>query len=371
AYPAGGWCGLAPGEHCVRAKSAEGVGAKSAEGLRATSGDGCISDQTCITIPSQPTKPAAPTLDKVDPTCTVATGCVTVTSSTTGLTFSIDGGGFAAYPAGGWCGLAPGEHCVRAKSGPYCVSYATCITIPAQPVCVTFEGCTPGYWKNHPEAWGCGYNTYTNFFDVFSVVTNRRGLSLNLKLGQAVAPGGGQFNALARHAVAALLNACHNNVDYPYTQEQIIAAVVQMFNTNGTVTLGSNTYRGWEALKNELDRANNLGCPLNNSNSVPITGNRSKNVTAENFTELKVEAYPNPYTDVVKFTIESDVSGRAQLVVVNMLGQTVGIAYNGLIQANKAQVVQYRVPTNVQENLIYVLRIGGKQITGKLLRLHK
>ncbi|MEO5947418.1 MAG: hypothetical protein ABIP79_11430, partial [Chitinophagaceae bacterium] len=80
AYPAGGYQGLAPGEHCVRAQS-----------LALT---GCISAQACVRINAQPPTPGAPTLGKVDPTCTVATGCVTITSSTAGMTFSIDGGSY-------------------------------------------------------------------------------------------------------------------------------------------------------------------------------------------------------------------------------------------------------------------------------------
>jgi hypothetical protein len=83
---------------------------------------------------------------------------------------------------------------------------------------------------------------------------------------------------------------------------------------------------------------------------------------------LKVSAYPNPFTHVVRFTIESKVSGQAQLEILNMVGQRVATVYNGYIQANKGQVVEYRVPANSQSNLIYMLRIGNQQATGKLLR---
>ena len=47
--------------------------------------------------------PGTPVLDKVNPTCAVSTGKVTVTSATTGLQFRLGGtGDFAAYPDGGW-----------------------------------------------------------------------------------------------------------------------------------------------------------------------------------------------------------------------------------------------------------------------------
>jgi hypothetical protein len=106
-------------------------------------------------------------------------------------------------------------------------------------------------------------------------------------------------------------------------------------------------------------------CP---STSMGISRGAISEVVTDN---LKVSAYPNPYNDVVKFSIESNISGQAQLEVYNMLGQKVKTVYNGYIQANRAQTVDYNVPTAVQENLIYILKIGGRQVTGKLLKLNK
>ncbi|HEV7331534.1 MAG TPA: hypothetical protein VGN63_10890 [Flavisolibacter sp.] len=253
-----------------------------------------------------------------------------------------------------------------------CGETKTCSASFTVPACEVFQGCTPGYWKNHPQAWGCGYTTESMFFTVFNGITNKQGLSPDLKLGQAVDLGGGNYNALSRHAVAALLNACHNNVKYPYTQAQIKSVVAQMFNNkNATVTLGNSTFKGVEALKNEFDRANNLGCPLNNSNYMPTVSTATLEVSPQVFTALKVAAYPNPYSDVVKFTIESDVSGNAQLELVNMLGQRVAVVYNGFVEANTARVIEYRMPATVPENVIYALNIGGKRVTGKLFRVHR
>jgi hypothetical protein len=104
--------------------------------------------------------------------------------------------------------------------------------------------------------------------------------------------------------------------------------------------------------------------------AVTMTAAR-RSTTAEEFNGIAVSAYPNPYTDVVRFTIQSNVSGKAQLEVVNMVGQRLATVYNGMIQANKSQVVEYRVPSAAQQNLIYVLKIGGRQMTGKLLKLKR
>jgi gliding motility-associated-like protein len=101
-YPAGGWSGLATGSHTIKVKNAAG----------------------CITTlnPSIGAAPEAPTatLAVVDPTCAVPTGTITVTSSTTGLQFAIDGGAYASYPAGGWSGLATGSHTIKVKNAAGC-----------------------------------------------------------------------------------------------------------------------------------------------------------------------------------------------------------------------------------------------------------
>jgi hypothetical protein len=76
----------------------------------------------------------------------------------------------------------------------------------------------------------------------------------NLTLEQALKLGGGGINALIRHAVAALLNAAHpdvNSTAFP-TPAHVIAAT-QAAVSGGTV----------EATKNAFEAANEAGCPLN------------------------------------------------------------------------------------------------------------
>jgi hypothetical protein len=82
---------------------------------------------------------------------------------------------------------------------------------------------------------------------------------------------------------------------------------------------------------------------------------------------MNVKAFPNPYTDRVQFNIESSVSGKGSLVVYNMLGQKVKTVFEGYVFAGRGQVVDFKVPAASRANLIYVLTIGGKQTTGKLI----
>ncbi|MCL7412203.1 MAG: MSCRAMM family adhesin SdrC [ANME-2 cluster archaeon] len=87
---------------------------------------------------------------------------------------------------------------------------------------IEFSGCTPGYWKNHLNAWGpTGYAPTDIFNDVFSVGYFEG--SFNLE--NALNARGGGLNKVARHGTAALLNANHPSINYPLTSSEVIAAV--------------------------------------------------------------------------------------------------------------------------------------------------
>jgi hypothetical protein len=89
------------------------------------------------------------------------------------------------------------------------------------------EGLTPGYWKNHLDDWvPTGYGPDDSFNDIFGVVTDPA-----LTLDEAVNKKGNSINSLIRHAVAALLNANHPNIDYDLTEAEVIAIVQEGFAT--------------------------------------------------------------------------------------------------------------------------------------------
>lgn len=128
------------------------------------------------------------------------------------------------------------------------------------------EGCTPGYWKQpqHFDLW-IFYTPDMKFSEVFgmtiTIMWNNKGKPMpltNPTLLQALEANGGGINALARQAVAALLNAS-NPLVHPDpsfdTPAEVISAVQTVLNTPNT--------SDDEALKNKLDFSNNAWCPLN------------------------------------------------------------------------------------------------------------
>jgi len=51
-----------------------------------------------------------------------------------------------------------------------------------------------------------------------------------------------------------------------------------------------------------------------------------------------------------------------------MMGQKLKTVFQGFITAGK-QNFTFSLPTQQRANLIYILRVGDKQVTGKLLQL--
>ena len=102
--------------------------------VTAKSAVGCISSGTAITVNAQPTTPPAPTATAtLQPTCTVATGTITVTAPTgLGMTYSIDGSTYVITT--GIFTLVPSNtYTVTAKSAAGCISTGTAVTVNAQP----------------------------------------------------------------------------------------------------------------------------------------------------------------------------------------------------------------------------------------------
>jgi hypothetical protein len=102
-YPSMGFTGLSAGDYLVEAKSSEG----------------CMGEFK-TTINPTPNAPAEPEVDFIPPTCAVATGTILITSDTSDLEFSIDGGSFVPYPVGGFSDLAPGTYTITVQNVNKC-----------------------------------------------------------------------------------------------------------------------------------------------------------------------------------------------------------------------------------------------------------
>lgn len=141
--------------------------------------------------------------------------------------------------------------------------------VPAQANVVGNEGCTPGYWKTHPDNWFENVDEFGNFTDPIStskplapaLVPADHRLADTTFLEALSFQGGpgveGAEEILLRAAVAAWLNASHEGLGYPLRRGELRTMVYAALASGdrGTI-LELATY---------LDGLNNspYGCPLN------------------------------------------------------------------------------------------------------------
>ena len=92
---------------------------------------GCVSSTAATTINPQPAPPSVPVTSVTQPTCSVATGTITVTSPSSGVTYSFDDG--TTYQASATsAALTAGTYNVVVKSAAGCVSSAVATTVNPQ-----------------------------------------------------------------------------------------------------------------------------------------------------------------------------------------------------------------------------------------------
>jgi len=125
------------------------------------------------------------------------------------------------------------------------------------------QGLTPGFWKNHP-GWPA-FSMTQLVSSVFCTTQVQGGTActlpadaVNETLEAALGNGGGGTDALLRHAVAALLSSASANVDYPWTDAQIVSAVDAAI-ASGNATNVNNLeaqLAGWNQLEANLPPPN-------------------------------------------------------------------------------------------------------------------
>ena len=132
-------------------------------------------------------------------------------------------------------------------------------TPTSTPTPAVFEGCSPGFWKNHPDAYPAPYTPNTTLGSVFTLpgCGGISGLS-GATFDQALRFHGGSTlqaaaQILLRQAVAALLNA-GADISYPLTTQQVINEVNAALASCDRGTILAEAAR--------LDGYNNLVCPL-------------------------------------------------------------------------------------------------------------
>jgi hypothetical protein len=274
-------------------------------------------------------------------------------------------------------GLAAGNYTIT-----YTVTVNGCTnsanTTIAVKMCDVF-GCSLGFWKTHPEIWdgvndpiNAGFITTTNFFTYMGITPGSCGLPNSLTMLQAVSLNGGNCNAVVRQGVAALLNAAAFGSKYPYPMGATSFATLKqlLYNSLSTCSCPSALVKALDsANRHEFDADSNNVCSALGKLTVARTGTISSGITGEVQSDINVLATPNPYLDVIKFTITSSVSGQGSLEVYNVLGQKVKTVFKGFVFAGSSQTVDYIVPPMSRQSFIYIFKVGTQKVTGKVIHI--
>jgi hypothetical protein len=144
------------------------------------------------------------------------------------------------------------------------------------------------------------------FGDVFTSAPSNLA---DLTLLEALNLGGGGIYNLARQGVAALLNACSDEVDYPApyldNPQSVIDAVNAAYEAGGNAP---------GTLATQLDNLNNSGCPLGGTSADP----NSKASSKAEFT-----VYPVPFKDNITIRYDFDYKTNARIEISDLSGRVV------------------------------------------------
>lgn len=134
---------------------------------------------------------------------------------------------------------------------------------PAHAVEIGYEGCTPGYWKNHTDNWQEAQPSHLYGSRFTSARANVAGLTLEQALAGGGGPGAdGAALILARASTAAWLNAAHEGLGYPWRRTGVSLDGRPSLVPAVNAAFASGSRAEMLALASRLDADNNLGCPL-------------------------------------------------------------------------------------------------------------
>ena len=297
-------------------------------GLSGSNGN-CSAVGNNVTVNQQPVTPGAPSAGVTQPTCSEATGTITVNYANANLTYVLTGPSPAittqSNNSGVFANLAAGTYSLTATSNG-CTSSATPETVNQQPGAPG----APSLKIIQPSL--CGPSTGS--IEVCNPV-----------LGYTYALVGSPGIVATGQAIIFGNLAAGSNPSVTVT------------NTSGCTSAAANCA---DAL---------ASCSAPPSNARVITTNELSSSTNELLlSQTTVKAYPNPFNDRVKFVVSAAQAGKGTLEVFNMLGQKVKTVYQGFLPAG-INNFELNLPGQKNSTLIYRFSMGENQLTGKLLQI--
>ena len=356
---------------------------------------GCISAPTTAVVNAQPPTPAVPTVTVVQPTCSTATGTITITAPTgAGLTYSING---ITYQSGTvFNNVAPGTYNVTARNSAGCTSLARQVVVNPQPTsgcgvnaglfptstsCSSFSNgtalplsalcytsksnkvanVTPGvyfYWA-FITAPSSSFTveveqiSQTSGFKLFRIVQANQ--AFVFRTGCTRQAAGIEFSpGQARINVTGATPGAQYIVSIKYDSKSVI----------GSPSAGNPiaNYRFVTKINGSVASGTDVTIPVrpNNCSGARLGGE------AEEISLGTV--YPNPTNDLARVTYNLSEAGEAQFILYNMNGQMVFSRTAGHDDAGEHSIDLYLRQEGLPEGM-YLLQLlkGGEQRTVRIL----
>jgi len=298
--------------------------------------DGCISTGTSVTVDAQPATPAAPTASvTLQPTCSTATGTITVSSSITGLTFSTDGSAYT-NTTGVFTSVAAGTYSVTAKNTDGCISTGTSVTIDAQPATPAAPTASATLQPTCSTATGTitvsSAKTGLTFSTDGSVYTNTAGVFTSVAAGT--------YSVTAKNINGCISTGTSVTIDaQPVTPAAPTTSVTQPTGTETTgmitvtaptgmsYSINGSSYSNTDGMFNSVapgiynvTAKNSAGC-ISSGTSVTITVNVD---IASIETSNAVTIYPNPFTISIEIVLKDAMTiNTTYFRIYNVLGKEV------------------------------------------------
>jgi hypothetical protein len=321
--------------------------------VTAKSSAGCISTGTSATINAQPATPVAPVALLTQPSCSVSTGTISITSPTgAGMTYSLNGSTYI-NTTGTFSFVVTGTYTLTAKSSSGCISAGTSVTINQQPATPS----TPDGSIVQPDCSvstgvieittpkGIGYNysidgnDYTNTSGLFTLVPPGTYTVTARNLAGCISEG--TDVTIIAHAVtpqAPVISLTDNILHSSsvagnswYNQDGIISSATAQ---DYTVMLSGIYYA--------IVTKNGCSSVPSNSINVIITGDENPVLN-----EIRLKAYPNPFEDelILERAGTMEIAGYE---ILNSLGQAIIKGKTG-----EKSVIE----TSVLPRGVYILRV--------------
>jgi hypothetical protein len=289
-----------------------------------TVSDDCSSQTCSVTVNAPPTITTPSASVTQQPDCFIAKGTVTVSSPDGSTTYTLTQANIVKYTAvnGVFSDVNPGTYTLVASIG-ICSKTGNNVTVNTQPgtpgtpsVCVVQPSlCGPATGKVNFTNLGTGYQ--------YSIDNGAHWQDCNVFL--TVAAGG--------------------------------VTGLKVKSPAGCISPSANC--------NTICTSDPVACS--------VTGRiaaKSTNTAITDAAPLQVKAYPNPFNQKINFVVTSPVSGKGSLDVYNSLGQKIRTVYQGNINKG-SQNFELHLSQRQVSNLIYVLRVGSQQVSGKILQVNQ